>query len=131
MGTRILSTRILVALPILGALLVIGCGANPTNQTGSGNGSAASEVSIKVRDNVFEPNRITVPSGEPVKVTFENEGQNIHVVEIKGLIDETQLVPSQTRSFTITPDSKTYKLYDENYEDSGMVGKFIGKDEVG
>ncbi|HEX5502486.1 MAG TPA: cupredoxin domain-containing protein [Thermomicrobiales bacterium] len=109
-----------VMMPLLGA-----CGAG--TPTSGGGAAPASEVKIVAKDDVFDPKTYTVPAGQPVKVTFVNAGKHIHEVEIKGLIAETQLQPGESRSFTVTPEKKTYTLYCEIHEDQGMVGEFTGQ----
>jgi iron uptake system component EfeO len=88
--------------------------------------SAKSEVTINVYDNYFDPKNIDVKANDAVKVTFINKGTNVHIVEIKGLIAETTMQPGETKSFTITPQKRSYKLYDELYVSKGMEGVFQG-----
>lgn len=115
-----------LALSLLAALLGA-CGAGTPTPASGGGAAAASEVKIVAKDDVFDPATYTVPAGQPVRVTFVNEGKHIHEVEIKGLIGETQLQPGESRSFTVTPEKKTYKLYCEIHEDHGMEGEFVGQ----
>ena len=118
------AARLLVTLAALTLVFALGaCG----TQENANAGPADSEVTIDVKDNVFDPGTVTVPAGKAVKVTFVNQGQNIHEVEIKGLVAETKLQPGQSRSFTITPQQQTYKMYCEIHEDQGMVGQFVGQ----
>lgn len=115
-----------VALALLATLLLVSLAA--CGSQGAGDvGPAESEVKIVARDNSFEPGSVKVPSGKAVKVTFVNEGKNVHEVEIKDLIAETKLQPGESRSFTIKPAKKPYRLYCEIHEDKGMVGEFIGE----
>jgi plastocyanin len=117
-------TRLLPALAVLVLVLaLVACG----TQENANAGPADSEVTINVKDNVFDPGTVTAPAGKAVKVTFVNQGQNIHEVEIKGLVAETKLQPGQSRSFTITPEQQTYKMYCEIHEDQGMIGQFVGQ----
>lgn len=113
----------------LGALLAAcGTAASPTNAA-SGAGSAGNTASVRIvaKDNVFEPAAYTVTAGQPVKVTFVNEGKNVHEFEVKGLIPETKIQPGESRDFTVTPEKKTYELYCEIHEDQGMKGTFTGQ----
>jgi plastocyanin len=117
-------TRLLLALAAVTLVFALGACGTQENATA---GPAESEVTINVKDNVFDPGTVTVPAGTAVKVTFVNQGQNVHEVEIKGLVAETKLQPGQNRSFTITPTQQTYKMYCEIHEDQGMVGQFVGQ----
>ena len=87
---------------------------------------AKHSVTILVYDNYFDPATVTVAPRDAVTVTFTNKGKNVHIVEIKGLTGESTLQPGQSKSFTITPQERSYKMYDEIYVSGGMVGAFIG-----
>jgi iron uptake system component EfeO len=92
-------------------------------------GSAApakNNVTILVYDNYFSPAAVVVPPKQPVTVTFTNKGKNVHIVEIKGLTGESTLQPGQSKKFTITPQERSYKMYDEIYVSGGMEGTFTG-----
>lgn len=95
---------------------------------GTSSSGTQKEVTITVHDNYFDPKDITVTANQPVKVTFINKGSTVHIVEIKGLIAETTMQPGETRSFTITPQKRSYMLYDELYLSKGMEGTFKGSD---
>ena len=116
---------------LLVGLLVTACAA--AGSTGAGAApkgtivAAGTQVRIVTRDNLFEPRIVTVKAGQPVTVVFVNEGQNVHEVEIKGLVNETKVQPGETKQFTITLEQKRYKLYCEIHEDTGMEGEFIGE----
>lgn len=117
---------------VLGAsLAACGNAASPTSQASNpgsaGTASSTASVRIVAKDNVFEPAAYTVTAGQPVKVTFVNEGKNVHEFEVKGLIPETKIQPGESREFTVTPEKKTYELYCEIHEDQGMKGTFTGK----
>lgn len=115
-------------LLVLLAGLLVGCGSATSGSSSATSATeAAAEVRIAAKDDFFDPKTVTVPAGRPVKVTFVNEGQHVHEVEIKGLVNETKLQPGQSKSFTITPQQQVYKLYCEIHEDQGMVGEFIGQ----
>ncbi len=111
---------------VLLLISVAACGTSGAAGAGSV-GAADSEVRIAARDNLFEPTTVRVPAGKAVKVTFVNEGKNVHEVEIKGLVKETKLQPGESRSFTVTPEKKTYTMYCEIHEDQGMEGVFVGE----
>lgn len=117
-----------LTLTIGAGLAACGTTASPTSPA-SGAGSASNTASVRIvaKDNVFEPAAYTVTAGQPVKVTFVNEGKNVHEIEVKGLIPETKLQPGESREFTVTPEKKTYQLYCEIHEDQGMKGTFTGQ----
>lgn len=84
-------------------------------------------VHVIGKDNQFEPATDTTPAGKPVKVTFVNEGENLHEVKGKGLMPEMKLQPGQSRKFTVTPEKKTYELSGEIPVEQGMKGTFTGQ----
>lgn len=109
------------------ALLFTACG-----QSGTGTpGTTRQTVTVNVFDNYFDPKNITVAPGKSVEVTFINKGSNVHIVEILGLTAETTLQPGGKVTFTITPQARVYKMYDELYVSKGMVGSFSGLAEAG
>lgn len=128
-GTQVFRMAALFALAA--GLLAAACSpsASPGNSDsdGGGNEQAASQLKIAARDNVFDPKSPSVSAGKPVNITFVNEGNNVHEVEIKGLVSETTLQPGESKSFTVTPEKKSYKMYCEIHEDQGMVGEFTGE----
>ncbi|GHO70681.1 iron ABC transporter substrate-binding protein [Ktedonobacter sp. SOSP1-52] len=114
---------LLCGLPLV---LLAACGSTSDgNKTGGKNA-----VTINAYDNYFDPKTINVTANQPVEVTFVNKGTNVHIVEIKGLIAETTMQPGEKKSFTITPQQRSYKLYDELYVSKGMEGAFTGTDKV-
>ncbi|HEX5167173.1 MAG TPA: cupredoxin domain-containing protein [Thermomicrobiales bacterium] len=114
------------------SVLLAACGSDDDDDDdAASNGAAASPAANTIRivtnDNVFEPEAVTAPAGEPVTVTFVNEGDNVHEVEIEGLVDETMLQPGESKDFTFTPEKKEYRMYCEIHEDEGMEGTFTGE----
>lgn len=81
---------------------------------------------ISVFDNYFDPATVMVPPNQPVLVTFVNKGVNVHIVEVRGLTPEITLQPGTQGNFTITAQARPYKLYDEIYAGSGMIGVYSG-----
>ncbi len=80
------------------------------------------EITISAKDNFFDPKSVSLPA-QKVRVTFVNDGRNVHEPEIKGLTPETKLAPGQRVSFDITPKAgTTYRLYCEIHEAQGMEG---------
>jgi len=115
-----------IAALALAGLVLGACGAQATATT-SGAGAPAHEVKIVAKDNAFDPAAYAVPAGQPIRVTFLNSGKNVHELEIKGLIAETQLQPGESKSFTVTPEKQSYELYCEIHEDQGMKGESVGQ----
>ena len=127
-----LRTLALVGLSVLFVNLLAGCGGDDGGSSGAEATMNATvvtggTVTITATDNHFEPSFVKVPAGQEITVTFVNAGQNVHEVEIKGLVSETSLQPGEEKSFTFTPEQQSYKLYCEIHEDEGMEGEFIGQ----
>lgn len=117
-------------LALVGVLSVLlaACGDDDgAASAGSTDSPAANTIRIVTNDNVFDPEAVTAPVGEAVTVTFVNEGDNVHEIEIVDLVDETMLQPGESRSFTFTPEQKEYRMYCEIHEDEGMTGTFTGE----
>lgn len=107
-------------------LLFTACGGQPSQTTKSGT-SKSTAITVNVHDNYFDPQNVNVTPGQPVAVTFVNKGSNVHIVEILGLTAETTLQPGSKATFTITPQKRSYKMYDELYVSQGMQGAFSGQ----
>lgn len=107
------------------ALLFAACGQATSNTPGT----TRQTVTVNVYDNYFDPKNISVAPSKPVEVTFINKGSNVHIVEILGLTAETTLQPGAKVTFTITPQERSYKMYDELYVSKGMLGSFSGLKE--
>ncbi len=112
------------ALPLLLLLttLLAGCGEGGAAAASGPPPAGVQEVRIAARDNVFEPKTVKLEAGKKVRVTFANEGKNVHEPEIKGLIGETKLAAGQSKSFDVTPKAGTLRLYCEIHESQGMEG---------
>ena len=100
-----------VALATLGVALAVGCGgdggdggggaaatAAATGATGGGGAGAGGAMEIKVlfKDNVFEPDAITVPVGTTVTFEYENTGTAIHNMMIQSGDTEGEIFQSPT-----------------------------------
>lgn len=109
----LLFTLLMCGLPLV---LLTACGAASNNSKTSNKNA----VTINAYDNYFDPKTINVSANQPVQVTFVNKGTNVHIVEIKGLVAETTMQPGEKKTFTITPQQRSYKLYDELYVSKGM-----------
>ncbi|HEU5319088.1 MAG TPA: cupredoxin domain-containing protein, partial [Chloroflexota bacterium] len=70
----------------------------------------------------FEPSSVRLESGKLVRITFVNEGKNVHEPEIKDLTPEKKVAAGQKVSFDVTPKSGTLKLYCEIHESQKMEG---------
>jgi plastocyanin len=103
-------------------------GAAPTATTANGTSQNVQEVTIIAKDNAFDPGTYTVEAGRPIRLTVTNSGQNVHEVEVKGLLSETQLAPGQSKTVELQPPAPgTYRIYCEIHEDQGMEGEFVVK----
>jgi iron uptake system component EfeO len=105
--------------------LLAACGQAATPGAGS-KASSSAPLSVNVFDNYFEPQSLSSAPRQEVEVTFTNKGSNVHIVEILGLTAETTLQPGGKVTFKITPQERSYKMYDELYVSKGMVGAFVG-----
>ena len=108
----------LVALGTASAVVLAGCerGAAGTGGASGPLPAGAREVAIVARDNVFEPTDVRLEAGKPVRITFANEGRNVHVPEIKDMVPETRLAAGQRKSFDVTPKAGSYRLYCEIHD---------------
>ncbi len=118
-----LSAMILVALA--------GCGGQssplPTDASNSPV-PGGQEIRVVAKDNAFDPKSYTAAAGKPLRIIAVNEGQNVHEVEVKGLLPESKLTPGQDKVIDIqTLAPGTYRIYCEIHEDQGMEGELVVK----
>jgi len=75
----------------------------------------------------FNPNKIYVTAGKPVKITVKNVGKKGLVFEIRGITRENWIVPGGSKTFNLTFRRGTYTFYEENMGSQGMNGKIIAR----
>ncbi len=120
-----------VALGILIAGALAGCGngsaASPTQATGGSTQVGGHELTIVAVDNKFEPATYTAESGA-IRLTATNSGQNVHEVEVEGLLPESKLTAGQSKTVDLqSVQPGTYRVYCEIHEDEGMEGELVVK----
>lgn len=129
-------------LPVLFTLLLAACSS----------GQSATKITVTVKEFVFDPNVITVTAGEPVELTFINEGAVEHdfAVEVISVTDvstsgsgdhhmsgdhskyalHTSTPAGETSTLTFTPtEPGTYKIICSvpGHLEAGMTGELIVK----
>jgi plastocyanin len=96
--------------------------------SGASNTGDVTEIRIVAKDNLFDPASYTATAGKTLRIVAVNEGQNVHEVEVKGLMSETQLTPGQSKTVEVpNVAAGTYRIYCEIHEDSGMEGQLVVK----
>lgn len=97
-----------------------------TGSSSAGTAMTAQEISISATEFAFTPSKLTVKVGQPVKLTFTNNGNYPHNVTISDLNVATKTVPAGgTDSVEFTPDKAgTYKFMCtvDSHADKGMTG---------
>jgi plastocyanin len=120
-------------ITILAAIAFAGCGTSQAPATGTGGSdttgqAGAQEITITAKDDVFEPKSYTAEAGKPLKITVTNAGQNVHEVEVEGLVPETKLAAGQSKTVDLPAQpAGTYRIYCEIHEDQGMEGDLVVK----
>ena len=113
-----LAIILLMALP----LTLVGCGGAPVAA------SQAQAVTVRARDIAFDVTTLNAKAGQPIEVTYVNEGTLEHAFAIEGLVKQQTTKPSQTRTFTFTPTATgAFKYYCAiaGHEPAGMVGTLV------
>ena len=127
---------LLAVLGVLAAVTLAGCGqdSNLPSATAtvagssSGSQSGTREVNIVAKDNVFDPKTYTIEAGSSIKITATNSGQNVHEIEVEGLLPESKLSPGQSKAVDLqSVQPGTYRVYCEIHEDEGMEGELVVK----
>jgi plastocyanin len=119
-GSIVLLTMILVmATP--GSLSVFA-------ESGVGKKSMESTIEVKMNDNYFNPNVITIPNGKTTTLILKNEGKKEHTFTIEKLRIDAEVQPGKEKTITVKPENLgTYELICRYHFQEGMVGKVVVK----
>ncbi len=95
----------------------------------SGSGSAAQPeplaLTLHAQDVKFDVNTLSAKVGQPVTLTYFNEGVIDHAFGIDDLLENQTIAPGQTAIFNFTPTTAgTFRFYCAipGHEMAGMVG---------
>ncbi len=75
----------------------------------------------------FEPNKIYVTAGKPVKITVKNVGKEGLVFEIRRITGENWIGSGKSKTYELTFKKGTYTFYEEDRGYRGMNGKIIAR----
>ncbi|HEY8490626.1 MAG TPA: cupredoxin domain-containing protein [Dehalococcoidia bacterium] len=118
-GSRLLPLLTLLALGALVLALAAACGGDEEEE---GNGGTAGGGAVTVvgtddagQNNRFEPDTVTIPAGESVRITFRNEGTAVHNMHVTAGDEEfssDQIVnPGASSTFQVQVDrAGTYEF---------------------
>lgn len=110
---RLLSIRLIIVL--LAVLAIAACNEKPEPLV----------VTIHAQDIRFDVNTLHVKVGQPVKLTYINEGLIDHAFAIDGIVAERKVRPGDSYVFTFTvkqPGTYRYVCAIPGHELAGMVG---------
>jgi plastocyanin len=88
------------------------CGGGGT--TGGGGGG------LTMVDNAFQPDTLTVSSGDSVEVT--NDGEALHNITIADADIDEDVEAGQSTTITVELDPGEYEMFCEYHEAQGMTG---------
>jgi uncharacterized cupredoxin-like copper-binding protein len=102
----------------LGVALLVACGNEQPAQP-------PLEVTLHAQDIKFDLTTIQAKVGQPVRLTYINEGTIDHSLMITGFVEAEKIRPGQTLEFTFTPEEAgqfKYVCHLPGHELAGMVG---------
>lgn len=85
-------------------------------------------IALHAQDIKFDVNTLTVKAGQPVELTYINEGRIDHTFKIDGLVEDQKVRPGATHVFTFTakrPGVYQYVCAIPGHDKAGMVGTLI------
>lgn len=86
------------------------------------------EMKVELHDDFFNPDAITIDSGETTELLLENVGQKQHTFTVEKLGIDVELQPGEQKTITIEPqEAGTYELICRFHENEGMVGEVVIK----
>ncbi|MEH7130542.1 cupredoxin domain-containing protein [Neobacillus drentensis] len=90
--------------------------------------SMESTIEVKMNDNYFNPNVITIPNGKTTTLILKNEGKKEHTFTIEKLRIDAEVQPGKGKTITVKPENLgTYELICRYHFQEGMVGKVVVK----
>jgi plastocyanin len=88
----------------------------------------AKAIEVKIKDDYFNPNVITIPDGKTTTLILKNEGNMEHTFTVKKLGIDAEVQPGKEKTITVEPKmSGTFELICRYHFERGMVGKVIVK----
>ena len=120
---------LLLAVSILAALLLAGCGSDDGDDEG-GDSSGGQTVEVVATEFAFDPADVSVDEAGETTFTVSNEGEFPHALEIEGngIEEETdELAPGASGSVTVDLEPGEYELYCPvgDHRDRGMEGTLV------
>ena len=120
---------LLLAVSILAALLLAGCGSDDGDDEG-GDSSGGQTVEVVATEFAFDPADVSVDEAGETTFTVSNEGEFPHALEIEGngIEEETdELAPGESGSVTVDLEPGEYELYCPvgDHRDRGMEGTLV------
>ncbi|MBP0726951.1 cupredoxin domain-containing protein [Bacillus sp. RG28] len=83
-------------------------------------------IEVKINDDYFNPNAITILNGKATPLILKNEGNKEHTFTVKKLGIDVEVQPGKEKSITVKPKMPgTYELICRYHFEKGMVGKVI------
>jgi plastocyanin len=90
--------------------------------------SMESTIEVKMNDNYFNPNVITIPNGKTTTLILKNEGKKEHTFTVEKLRIDAEVQPGKEKTITVKPENLgTYELKCRYHFQEGMVGKVVVK----
>ena len=90
--------------------------------------SMESTIEVKMKDNYFNPNVITIPNGKTTTLILKNKGKKEHTFTIEKLRIDAEVQPGKEKTITVKPENLgTYELICRYHFQEGMVGKVVVK----
>ncbi|RDZ16173.1 cytochrome B [Priestia megaterium] len=85
-------------------------------------------MEVQLKDDYFNPETITIPSGKTTTLILKNEGQKEHTFTVEKLRIDAEVQPGKEKTITVKPQNPgTYELICRYHFNKGMVGKVIVK----
>ena len=119
----------LVAVFVLAALLLSGCGSEDDGDEG-GDSAGGASVELVATEFAFEPTDVSIDEAGETTFTVTNEGEFPHALELEGNgIEEgtEELAPGESASLTVDLEPGEYVLYCPvgDHRDQGMEGTLV------
>ncbi|MFC8563251.1 cupredoxin domain-containing protein [Peribacillus frigoritolerans] len=87
---------------------------------------AVKSIEVKLNDDFFNPEAITIPNGTATTLILKNKGKKEHTFTVEKLGIDAEVQAGKEKTITVQPKQPgTYELICRYHFQEGMVGKVI------
>ncbi|MEH7073848.1 cupredoxin domain-containing protein [Neobacillus drentensis] len=119
---------LLVLIVLLAMIVATPASLSVFAESGAVTQTKGSVIEVKMYDDSFNPNGITIPNGKTTTMVLKNVGKKEHTFTVEKLRIDVEVQPGKEKTITVKPENPgTYEFICRYHFQEGMVGKLIVK----